>query len=623
MTDEDASVVRPLRFGRGTGPRFTAHPAVAFWTVLVVYVTLAILAFGPISPWNNHRLPETLMGGGGFGDPAQMTWFLTWTPYALLHGLNLFHSNFLNYPHGVNLTENTLAPLLGLLGAPVTLTLGPIAAFNILVRLAFASSSLSMYGLLRTWVRRPIAFVGGLVYGFGPYSVTQSQSHLDLVFVPLPPLMVWCLYRLVSGRTTRLWRTGALLGLLASAQFFIDAEILLLVGFTAGVGAVMAILSQPKRFVARLRAFGAAGGAALGVFLVLCGYPISLMLLARDRLSGTVLQIPILQLYRGDLAGLVVPTMNELFKPTKLVAVSSAYVGGNLTENVGYWSAPFVALFVLLLVVRRRDALVRNAGVMAIVAVVMSLGPQLVINSRVTPIALPESLFTHLAFFDDVVPARFALVAWLFAVLAVAVGIERVLAPRRVGDQQRNRVVGATAIALAVASIVMLWPTTPFATAAANFPVDTSAVLAVIPRSSVVLTYPYPVIFDTEAQSWAAQSFMRFRLLGGYATYRTPSGAGAPVPPLLKPAAVQEFWGIARYGGGRYYPVPARGAHVQVALCTFIRRYHVGAIVAWFVGAHPLSVGQLVDRAIGRPTRVSRDRTLAVWLTAQRRCQSS
>ena len=616
-------MARPSRSGRRLGPLPSVHPAIAFSAVLLVYVALAVLAFGPISPWNNHRLPETLMGGGGFGDPAQMTWFLTWTPYALLHGLNLFHSNYLNYPHGVNLTENTLAPLLGLLGAPVTLTLGPIAAFNVLIRLAFASSALSMYGLLRTWVRRPVAFVGGLLYGFGPYSVTQGQSHLNLVFIPLPPLIIWCLYRLVSGRVTRPWRTGVLLGLLASAQFFIDAEILLLLGFTVAVGAVAAALSQPKRFVTRLHALAVAAGAAIGVFTVLCGYPISLMVLARDRLSGTVQPIPILQFYRGDLAGLVVPTMNEFVKPTKLVAVSSAYVGGNLTENVGYWSAPFLVLFVLLLVVRWRDTLVRNAGVMAFIAVVMSLGPQLIINTRVTAIALPESLFTHLAFFDNVVPARFAFVAWLFAVLAVAVGIERELAQRRVGDRHRNRIVGATALALATASIVMLWPTTPFVTVAANFPPDTSSLLAVIPRGSVVLTYPYPVVFDTEAQSWAAQSLMRFRLLGGYATYRTASGAGSPVPPLLEPAAVQEFLGVARYGGRQYYPALARGAHVQAALCTFIRRYHVGAIVAWFVGAQPLKVGQLVDRAIGRPTQVSRDHTLAVWLTAQRRCRSS
>ena len=115
-----------------------------------------------------------------------MTWFLSWVPYALRHGLSFFHTGFLDYPLGVDLANNTSVPLLGLLAAPVTVLLGPIAAFNILLRLAFASSSASMFLVLRNWCRWPAAFVGGLAYGFGPYMVTQGQNHLNLVFADDP-----------------------------------------------------------------------------------------------------------------------------------------------------------------------------------------------------------------------------------------------------------------------------------------------------------------------------------------------------------------------------------------------------------------------------------------------------
>ena len=113
-----------------------------------------------------------------------MTWFLAWIPYALDHGLNIFHSNFLDYPHGVDLANTTSVPLLGLLAAPFTLSLGPVAAFNILLRLAFASSATSMFFVLRSWCRTPAAFIGGLLYGFGPYMVVQSANHLDLICYP-------------------------------------------------------------------------------------------------------------------------------------------------------------------------------------------------------------------------------------------------------------------------------------------------------------------------------------------------------------------------------------------------------------------------------------------------------
>jgi hypothetical protein len=88
---------------------------------IAAYVVLAIAVFWPAPPWDTSRLPSTpinIFGPNqyGYGDPAQMTWFLAWVPYAIRHGLSIFHTGFLDYPFGVNLANNTSAPLLGLLG---------------------------------------------------------------------------------------------------------------------------------------------------------------------------------------------------------------------------------------------------------------------------------------------------------------------------------------------------------------------------------------------------------------------------------------------------------------------------------------------------------------------------
>ena len=65
-------------------------------------------------------------------------------------------------------------PLLGLLGAPITFLMGPIAAFNVLVNLAFISSATACYFIVSRFVTWwPAAFVGGLVYGFSPYAVAR------------------------------------------------------------------------------------------------------------------------------------------------------------------------------------------------------------------------------------------------------------------------------------------------------------------------------------------------------------------------------------------------------------------------------------------------------------------
>src|ERR1035441_5707453 len=74
------------------------------------YVVLAVMAYWPVMPLDASKLPHPL--GAGAGDPAQMSWFLAWTPFALGHGLNPFFTNYIDFPLGVNLASNTSVPLL-------------------------------------------------------------------------------------------------------------------------------------------------------------------------------------------------------------------------------------------------------------------------------------------------------------------------------------------------------------------------------------------------------------------------------------------------------------------------------------------------------------------------------
>ena len=91
-------------------------------------------------------------------------------------------------------------PLLGVLGAPVTLACGAFGTTTLLFTLAFPVSALSAYALISRWVRwRPAAFAGGLLYGFSPYLVAQGGSHLNQVFVPLPPLIFLVLDEVASA----------------------------------------------------------------------------------------------------------------------------------------------------------------------------------------------------------------------------------------------------------------------------------------------------------------------------------------------------------------------------------------------------------------------------------------
>lgn len=573
---------------------------------LAVYLILAVAVFWPASPWNNSRLPSTpinVYGTNryGYGDPAQMTWFLAWAPYALRHGLSIFHTGFLDYPAGVNLAANTTVPLLGLLASPVTVLLGPIAAFNILLRLAFAGSAASMFLVLRNWCRWPVAFVGGLAYGFGPYVVSQGQTHLNLAFVPLPPLMLWCLYELLFEQRRRPLRMGVLLGVLAGAQALISLEILALFAMVVAVGLVgLAVRSRADlkgRFGNLLRAVA----PALLLLFLLDGWYFASLLFGPGHLVGTVAPVNSLQVNQTALLGPVVPTFNEALTLHSLSAASKGYVDGNFSENSSYIGLPILILLAYFAVRWRRDVLIAGSTYLALVALVLSFGPRLSLSGHETSIYLPEELLAHLPVYDNSVPARFSLIVWLFAIVAVTIGADRLIRSlweRRAHERITTigRVATVLSLMLAVAFIV---PRVPFITAAAKFPSDTEATLKVIPTGSVVLTYPSPTALDTEAMSWQAQDEMGFRLIGGYATVRA-GDTGLPVT--------------------FFYATPPKYIDPRLALCHFIAIHHINAVIFWDHGTRPVEVKRLLLSDLGSPSRATRDKQLLVWLTTPGSC---
>lgn len=136
----------------------------------LVYLVLGAALYWPVEPFSTTRI----VGQAG-SDPVQEVWFLAWAAFALAHAHNPFFSNWLNYPHGVNLAINTSMPLLGVLGAPLTWLRGPVATYDALMRVSFGISAISMYAVCRRMnCIRSAAFLAGLLYGFSPFMIGQS-----------------------------------------------------------------------------------------------------------------------------------------------------------------------------------------------------------------------------------------------------------------------------------------------------------------------------------------------------------------------------------------------------------------------------------------------------------------
>jgi hypothetical protein len=597
---------------------------------VVVYLALGCLAFWPIAPWDAHRLPVC-----NCADYAKMTAFLEWTPWAIAHGHNPFFTTYQDYPAGVNLALNTSMPFLGLVLAPVTLTTGPIAAMNLLARIALAGSAITGFFVFRRWVRwTPAAALGGLLFGFSPYVMAHAVGHPNLIFVVLLPVLLLLVDEVVVRQRARPRNAGLLLGIVAAAQYGISSELLADGALLTAVALVLlAILWRPAvrqhlRHLARSTAW------SLASFVPLAGYPIVMSVAGPRHLTGPVQSLGNLNPLRSDLLGAFVPTSAQLISPGRLGSVGSTFAASNFAENATYVGVPLVVLVVAVAVAYRRDARLLFMTLMAAITYLVSLGVTLNVYGHVTGVPLPYRILVHLPLLDGATAVRFFAYGYLFLALVLALGLDHLRgtatgsSPARWGRAREAQVAGpspepatapshrggrrlrpALCLIAGVAVLVPLVPRLPLrfypSNLAAVFPSDpvpayfTGSGEQAIPNGSLILVYPYSTSGDLDySVLWQAAGAERFRLTDGDATVPGPDGAGAGSPEL-EPPLLEQLLTQAYFGPDPAPTVlaltPSDLAQVRAAL----RTYGFSTVVVAPVGRFPDSAVSLVDAALG------------------------
>ncbi len=575
------------------------------------YGLLALLAYQPSWPGDPGHLPTCVCG-----DPVNIAWFLRWTPFAIVHAHNPLYSTYIEYPKGVNLAQNTSMPLLGALSAPVSWLFGPVSSTTLLLWLAITSSAASCFFVLRRWVTwSPAAFVGGLFYGFAPYMVAQSSGHLNLVFVPLPPLVLLALYELVVAQDGRPHRWGLLLGLASAAQYLISPEVFLSTCLLAAIGLAVLAVARPREcrrragYVAR----GLGWAAVIGVPLII--YPVYFALFGPNSYVGSAHgSYP----FPADLLAAVVPNSNQLLATRSIAAVGDRFIMGNIVENGGYLGVPLLLLVVVIVVRWWRVGFIRFAGGMAVVAWLLSLGPRLTVDTHTTSIPMPLALLDHVHIVDSLVAARLGLYVDLFVAVVVAIGLDSWRSRHRPAHRTRTArspLVRTGAVSLSavviVASLLPDWPRAEFPVTIPAF--FSSATARHIPTGSVVLTYPYPVGATNQAMLWQASDSMAFRLVGGYAIVPNAQRQATfdPFPPGSEDVPAELVGSFEGVTPADVVPGLPAGAPTPAQVRSFLAGNDVGSVILQPVGDDPGAVYRLFTATLGQPN--SRSGGVDAW----------
>jgi hypothetical protein len=582
---------------------------------VIAYCVIAVAAYWPVSPLASGRIMNC-----GCADAAQESWFLAWPAFALTHLHSLFYTNWIGFPAGVNLAANTSMPLLGLLASPVVAAAGPIAAYNLLLRLGFAVSATSAFYVLTRWgCRRPAAFVGGLVYGFSPFLVGEGLGHVFLVFAPIPPLLFLCLSELMWRQRRPPWQLGLAIGVLAAAQFYISAEILattILLLLVAAAGVVLPRESDRQRVRYALTSLAYAGG----VFLLLSGYAIWFFLAGTRHITGPSHSVASLDPYRADLLSAVIPTGSQLLAPFGLATVGNRLTGHDITETGAYIGIPLLILLSVIVVRYRKDVRIRFAAGMAAASYVLSMGSHLRVDGVETHVPLPFLLLQHVPVLQGADAGRFSLYTNFFLATLLALGLghlgsERLPSWLRAWPAVARRP-RAVWLAVCGACLVPLLPNFPYHEVPPRVPAlfQDQAADQIAP-GSVLLAYPYPYTPNVQAMLWSAVAGLRFRIIGGQAAIPGPGGKATSAPERLSPPTVEQLF-LAGFYGGPARPAPPLDASTLAGLRRFLVTYRVDTVAVAPIGRNPALVVSYLARALERPPRLTGG--VRVWFHARR-----
>lgn len=384
---------------------------------------------------------------GGCCDPQQSAWFLRWAPYALAHHINPFVTYQLNTPDGVNLMWNASFVGLGIVASPITLLFGPVVAYNVLISAGMALGGWFTYFAVRRYasdVAGPM--VAGAVYAFSPYTTQQAILHLQVMFTVLVPLFVLVLDSLFIRRTRPPWQLGVMLGVLAAIQLLIFEEILLTLALFVVIGLLALGWGRWGEMRERLFAGVEALGAAVLIFVVLCAWPLYVQFLGPQRIHGAVQKA---DSFSSDFLNLVLPTQYQRISPAAATTISQHFSGLD-GEATAYIGLPLLILLVAFIATHWRDLRVRTAGIVAGVALMLSLGPTLHIAGQSTGWPLPWWPIAKLPLAENILPSRLSLYMWLGIAVLLAVAVERALH----AQTWRRTAAALAAIAVSLAAIV-------------------------------------------------------------------------------------------------------------------------------------------------------------------------
>ncbi|RLP91690.1 hypothetical protein EAD98_23230 [Micromonospora sp. CV4] len=532
-----------------------------------------VLSFVVLGFWVTGRLwlePDSAVRDNRT-DQSQFEWMMAHGARVVTHFAYPFHSDRMNVPDGVNLMANTSVLSISLPMTPVTLLLGPRAAFLLFLTAGMIATATAWYFLLSRVLigARGPAWLGAGFCAFAPAMVSHANAHPNIVSQFVVPLIIWRTLRL--GEPGRWLRNGVLLALVIVWQAFLNLEILLMTAI--GLGVIVGALALGRRDLrSRARPFLAGLAVAAGLAGLLLAYPLYVQFFGPGAYSGLS---RLIRGYSSDLASFVAYSRESLAGSPR----TAANLAKNPTEENSFFGWPLLVLVIALVWWLRRSVVVLGLAALGLLFTVLSLGRVIWFAGRNTGVPGPWAALENLPILHSVVPTRWALAITPIIGLLLAYGAERAreLARSQPAARRQIRFVTATVLTMALLPILptplpvaRLDPVPAFVTGGAWRPYVSGG------RS--VVTLPLPDTNYAEPLRWSAATRLDMPLARGYFLGPdTRRNAEKPRIALFTapPRPTSSFFGTIRRTGA----VPPITPQSRVKAVDDLRYWRAGVVI--------------------------------------------
>jgi hypothetical protein len=415
--------------------------------ILLCYAALAVVMTWPVAAQLRTHLP------GGSVDLWSHQWTFWWVKQSILQEHSPFYTDLLFHPQGVSLTSHNIAWVNIAAWLPLQAITGSNIAYGLIFIATFALNGFSIALLARELTNSwPAAFVGGLIYGFWPYTLSH-YGHPNMVLTCWVPLTILYLHRTLEAKHKRdALMTAFFVALTGLTRW----QLLVIGGVAIGLYLLYRCLGQKACRTSRSLGLLALVGVVAATLMAPLAAP-----LAMDYLGQTDTEdILIDEATTGqtDLLAYALPSRQH---PLWIDAFSPIYENFIVNQvYVAFLGYTTVALALYGTV--RKWKQTRFWVLVAVVYILLALGPQLRINGQLYPqVPMPYRLVGDLVFVRLVrKPDRFNIFLGLPLGMLASFGMASLLR-QRTSRRKTALLMFAASLLILCESNLLPYPTAP------------------------------------------------------------------------------------------------------------------------------------------------------------------